>query len=135
MKTRVTIDKLNIEINSLFVAWTAEVDRAMDAAVKITAGHCRDRIKKTAPRRTGQYAESWAVKNERKLVTGQHVATVYAKAPFYRLPHLLEFPHKIKNQYGGPWGMSTPKSHIAQAADAADKEFTAELVKRIEAVR
>ncbi len=72
----------------------------------------------------GSYAKSWAIKN------GQKAKNMYSKIVYnkehYRLTHLLEFGHALRN---GKRFEGIP--HIRKTEDKYRQEFTEELEKKI----
>lgn len=83
-------------------------DTAMKKAVRKTAASVRKEISENAPKRTGDYAKSWATK---KVTENSHKLemTVHSKNR-YQLAHLLEHGHAKR---GG--GRVVGKPHIAPA--------------------
>ena len=77
-------------------------------AVKNAGTTVRKEIQQTAPRKTGAYAKSWAVKNTKENARALEV-TVYSRNRYY-LAHLLEFGHAKR---GG--GRVAARPHIAPA--------------------
>lgn len=103
-----------------------EVD--LNNAAIVAARSARDQLRQKSPKKTGAYAKSWSVKNERNGVTGMVTATVYAKAPHYRLTHLLENGHAKVNG-----GRVDGIPHIRPAEQNAVNEFvrlTKEAIER-----
>lgn len=119
----ISADKLGVTIDALVKSYNYKLDAEVEKAVRLTAEHCRDNIKENAPKRTGKYEQSWAVKYTRSKYKKYLLATVHASAPRYRLTHLLEKEHDINNQYGGSYGKTSPQPHIADAAKAAEIEL------------
>ena len=78
----------------------------MKKAVKKAGNDVRKEIQSTAPKQTGAYAKSWAVKTTRESAEKLEV-TVHSKNR-YKLAHLLEFGHAKR---GG--GRTKAQSHIA----------------------
>lgn len=78
-------------------------------------------LRQTSPKKTGDYAKNWSTKQ----MNGGWV--VYNKAPTYRLTHLLENGHVIRNQ-AGTYGRTQGEKHIEPAEQRASEE----LVKKIE---
>lgn len=107
----INADKLGVKIDALVKTLSVKLDAEVEKAVRLTAEHCRDNIKKNAPKDTGRYEKSWAVKYTRSKYKKYLLATVHATAPQYRLAHLLEREHGIKNQYGGFYGKTSPQPH------------------------
>lgn len=79
-------------------------------------------LKQESRKRSGAYAKDWASKVESDA-TGVE-ATVYNRK-HYQLTHLLENPHKIKNQTGRTYGRTKGDKVISQVADRAGREFAA----------
>lgn len=99
-------------------------DTAMKKAVRKTATSVRKEISENAPKRTGDYAKSWATK---KVNENSHSLemTVHSKNR-YQIAHLLEKGHAKR---GG--GRVNGKPHIAPAeengADLLESLITKEL--------
>lgn len=85
-------------------------DTAMKKAVRKTATSVRKEISENAPKRTGDYAKSWATK---KVKENSHKLeiTVHSKNR-YQLAHLLEKGHAKRNG-----GRVNGKPHIAPAEE------------------
>lgn len=82
--------------------------------------------------RRGKYTRSWRAEL-RKTNTGV-LATVYNKTE-YRLTHLLENGHDVKNRKGGPVvGSAKPHPHIADVEEWAIEQFELEVAARIEGI-
>lgn len=96
----------------------------MKAAVRQTAKDVRGDIRDTAPRDTGAYAKSWAVKKERE--TAEELSMVVYSRNRYQLAHLLEFGHAKR---GG--GRVRAYPHIAPARDAGEAELQEQLERRM----
>lgn len=85
-------------------------DTAMKKAVRKTATSVRKEISENAPKRTGDYAKSWATK---KVTENSHKLemTVHSKNR-YQIAHLLEKGHAKRNG-----GRVNGKPHIAPAEE------------------
>ena len=85
-------------------------DTAMKKAVRKTATSVRKEISENAPKRTGNYAKSWATK---KVTENSHKLeiSVHSKNR-YQIAHLLEKGHAKR---GG--GRVNGKPHIAPAEE------------------
>ena len=111
---------LTKEVQGIFKDYLGEVMSAADKVIPEVAKETAKKIKDTAPRRKGSYAKSWSVKTDKKRI---HVSsTVYAKAPGYRLAHLLENGH-AKRAGGRVQGIP----HIAPAEEWAAEEVVGRL--------
>ena len=127
----INIDQLSNEVLKdikLFEqATVAIVQDAVDRSAKMTVAE----LNTTSPKRTGAYAKSWASKKDNKL-TGIYKGSrvVYARAPEYRLTHLLEFGHASKNG-----GRVRGKEHLAPAQETAIKNLKLYIEEGIKAMR
>ena len=74
-------------------------------------------IESTAPKDTGKYAKSWAVKKTKE--TSDSIEVVVHSKTKYQLTHLLEFDHAKR---GG--GRVAARPHIAAAEQAGIEELT-----------
>lgn len=83
-------------------------------------------LKANSPKRFGDYAKSWAVKQEGKIGSERYI--VHNKN-HYRLTHLLEYGHVTRNQHG-QFGTVKAKPHIAKV----EKEIADDFVKDVERV-
>ena len=84
----------------------------------------RDEIREKAPKRTGAYRKSWAVKNTKETSNSLEV-TVYSRDR-YRLTHLLEFGHAKR---GG--GRVSGRPHIAPAEKTGMERLEAEIERSL----
>lgn len=80
-------------------------DGIADEVVKLSK-ESKAQMKIVSPKRTGKYASGWTIKTTRKK--GYIECQTWNKK-HYRLTHLLERPHVIRNKYG-TWGTTHPKS-------------------------
>lgn len=103
-----------------------EVKTACDKSIKEVAEKTRDVLEETAPKRTGKYARSWAVRIDNSIYGIGH-AIIHAESPHYRLTHLLNNGHTTRN---GGWVKGD--DHIKHAEEKAVEELTKEVIKRIE---
>lgn len=108
-------------------------DDAVQRAVTTTAKETAEELKKNSPHDSGDYAKSWATKEDKTSAGGwMYKRIVYARSPHYRLTHLLEFGHR-KFYFGRYIGGRTRDiPHIAPAEERAVERLTAELKKEIE---
>lgn len=98
------------------------VNKSVDKVAKETVNE----LGSTSPRKSGHYAEGWAVK-EGKTATRSKSAVVWNEK-HYRLTHLLEHGHARVNG-----GRDVPaRPHIGAAEQKAIKAFEDELRRGIE---
>lgn len=115
-----------IDITKILNDYSIDIQNAItEDAINISKNGVNE-LKNTSPRgSTGKYKRGWRVKTIKG--NGFVDCTIYNTE--YRLTHLLEKPHAIKNQYGS-WGTSTPKVHIKPVEQKCNDEFERD-VKRI----
>lgn len=83
--------------------------------------------------RRGKYTREWRA--ELRKTNSSVLATVYNKSE-YRLTHLLEFGHDVKNKKGGDvLGEAKPHPHIKDVEAWAIEQFELEVAARIEGIR
>lgn len=85
------------QLQLIFDEYAKKLDIKTDDIMDETATETRDFLRQNSPKRpsNGEYAKSWAVKKDKR----SHKYIVHNK-DHYRLTHLLEHGHLIKNQYG-----------------------------------
>ena len=96
----------------------------MKSAVKKAAATVRKDIEAGAPRNTGDYAKSWAVKTTKESSNALQV-TVYSRNR-YQLAHLLEYGHAKR---GG--GRVEGKAHIAPAEEKGIRQLEEEIERSL----
>lgn len=112
--------EVSIEIAKLLDEYSEEVKAVTEDEIKKTSKEAAKKLRDTSPKGPRGYAKSWKVKKNKG-------ATVVYNDEHYRLTHLLENGHVIKNQYG-TYGRTTPIKHIKPVEEWAQDE----LPKRIE---
>ena len=110
MSISITPGKLGYEISRMLEEYALEAQEELDKAVRKAANETKKQIAATAPKRTGDYAKSWAVKTEHRG-TKAVSATVYSKDR-YQIAHLLEFGHANR---GG--GRTSARPHLKAAEE------------------
>ena len=110
MGKTVKIDDLAKEVMKGLTEYSKLATADMKKAVKKAGNDVRKEIQSTAPKETGAYAKSWAVKTTKESAEKLEV-TVHSKKR-YQLAHLLEFGHAKR---GG--GRTKAQPHIAPAEE------------------
>ena len=110
MGKTVKIDDLAEEVMKGLTEYSKLATADMKKAVKKAGNDVRKEIQSTAPKETGAYAKSWAVKTTMESAEKLEV-TVHSKNR-YQLAHLLEFGHA---KSGG--GRTKAQPHIAPAEE------------------
>lgn len=80
----------------------------------------KEQIESTAPKDTGKYAKSWAVKKVKE--TSDSIEVVVHSKTRYQLTHLLEFGHAKRNG-----GRVAARPHIAAAEQAGMEQLQREI--------
>ena len=96
----------------------------MKSAVKKAAATVRKDIEASAPKDTGDYAKSWAVKTTKESSNAMQV-TVHSRNR-YQLAHLLEYGHAKR---GG--GRVAARSHIVYAEKAGIEQLEREIERSL----
>lgn len=93
-------------------------------AVKNAGTAVRKEISQNAPKKTGAYAKSWAVKTVKETSNSLEV-TVYSRNRYW-LAHLLEFGHAKR---GG--GRVSGRAHIAPAEERGIRRLEKEIERSL----
>jgi hypothetical protein len=121
----INIDKLASEIAKELSTYSQEVVQRVNVSSERVGKTAVKQLKQTSPKRYGKYAKSWTMKTEPEV--GQpHTRIIHAKAPHYRLAHLLEYGHA---KVGG--GRVEGKPHIRPAEEQVIKDFVSEVEEAI----
>ena len=121
----------NVSINALADAIMDTLEEYADLAaedvkqaVKDAGDVVKDDIRSHAPKDTGDYAKSWAVKKRKE--TSNSLTLVVHSRNRYQLAHLLEFGHAKR---GG--GRTRAIVHIAPAEEYAQEILVRELERKL----
>lgn len=124
----VSSSKMNFKevFEEIMLHYCADVQAVTAEVVPEVAKEAAKKLRSTSPKgRTGRYAKSWAVKQEKGRM--QVLATVYAKAPGYRQAHLLEHGHAKR---GG--GRVSAIEHIKPVEEWAINEAEDRIIEGLE---
>ena len=99
------------QLNRILEEYAEQVNDTTDDIMDEVATDTANELKRISPKKSGKYAKSWTVKKDKK----NHSYTVH-NAKCYRLTHLLENGHVVKNQYG-TYGRVSGQPHIAKAEE------------------
>lgn len=116
MANRVNIDNLANEIINGLEEYADLANDEMKKAVRKAGNSVKKDIKANAPKKTGAYSKSWAVKTTKETSNALEL-TVHSKNK-YQLAHLLEYGHAKR---GG--GRTQAQPHIAPAEEKAVQEL------------
>ena len=120
MGRRIPIDALADTVMECLNDYADVSAEGMKKAVRKAGNTVKKEIGANAPKDTGAYLKSWAVKNTKENSHSLEV-TVYSKNR-YQLAHLLEHGHAKRNG-----GRVAGKSHIAPAEETGIRQLEAEI--------
>lgn len=127
----VTPDKLCDAIQDIVQQYSDEVVAQLPGIVKGAAKTTLKTLKKNAESIGGtKYRGSFKSRKERSMSVSETTYTIYSTQ--YRLTHLLEHGHVIRNRPGGPvYGVTRAFPHWKPAEEAGIDEFNSKLEEAI----
>ena len=124
MGDKCTIDNLAKTIMEGLQEYADVASEDVKTAVRKAGKNVKAEISATAPKSTGAYAKSWAVKTEKE--TAHSLEVVVHSKNRYQIAHLLEHGHAKR---GGGRVAGIP--HIAPAEEKAVKQLEEDIVKKL----
>ena len=124
MARRVKVKGLADAIKDTLKEYADVSSEKVKTAVKEAGKTVKKEIELSAPKDTGDYSKSWAVKNVRETASSLEVA-VHSNS-HYQLAHLLEFGHAKRNG-----GRVSGKVHIATAEAKGIEQFETDIEKAL----
>lgn len=121
---RVPIDRMASAIMEGLQEYADLATDELKKSVKKAGKSVKDEISRTAPRDTGKYAKSWAVKTVKE--TSNSLDVVVHSKNRYQIAHLLEHGHAKR---GG--GRVAARPHIASAEEKAVQTLESEVEKAL----
>ena len=113
-----------LDINDILDEYSYDIQDALKEEAKKVAKDGANELKKTSPKKTGDYRKGWRVKDE----SGRRYAKFWIhNSTNYQLTHLLEKPHATRNG-----GTTKPKVHIKPVEEKCIKKYEANVIKIIE---
>ena len=122
---KINIDQLAAEIAEGLKEFSQDVVEQVDASSERVGKAAVQRLRQTSPQRTGKYAKSWTMTTEKEFAQ-PHKRIVHARAPHYRLVHLLEHGHA---KAGGGRVAGIP--HVAPVEEDVIQGFAREVEEAI----
>lgn len=116
------------ELNGILERYAKEVDELTDDTMKKASRNAVKELKATSPKRSGAYAKDWAVKTEKGF--GKSKIYIVHNKKHYRLTHLLENGHIVRNQFG-TFGRVSGDGHIKDAEQNAINEVISTLEAKL----
>ena len=124
MGDKCTIDNLAKTIMEGLQEYADVASADVKTAVRKAGKNVKAEISANAPKRTGAYAKSWAVKTEKE--TAHSLEVVVHSKNRYQIAHLLEHGHAKR---GG--GRTKASVHIAPAEEAGAKQLEDDIRKAL----
>lgn len=118
---KVKIDGLADAVADALREYHEDVSEDVKRSVVTAADTCVKVLKATSPNLTGDYAKSW-----KKLTAFENAAALRLQVHSekeYRLTHLLENGHDVKDSHGVVIGKAPPYPHIGPAAEKAGQRL------------
>lgn len=110
MSTKVTPEDMTKVLNDILQDYAREVKDTYGNVGKEVAELGVQALQQDSPKHTGEYARSWTYKEEKGFM-GYPIYIIY-NAEHYRLTHLLEYGHVIRNGTKRDLGNVKPNKHI-----------------------
>ena len=129
----IKIDSLAKTVETILTAYSDEITDATKKDVDEVAKETRKIIKNNAPKNKGDYQKSISQKITYDSLTERR-RTVFADKDQYRLTHLLEYGHVIKN-YWGEYGRTRAFPHWSKGQEYAQKELPKLIEKSIKEIK
>lgn len=131
---RCKVSEMAKEIADVFEQYSSELAAVVDEGIEAQAKETVAELKKTSPidkkhnQRRGTYAKSWkwTTADKASKRKGAHVKGAVVYSTEYRLTHLLEKGHALRNG-----GRAEAVPHIAPAAENAAKGLLAKIKKGV----
>ena len=119
--TKISVDQLAAEIAKGLAEYSQDVVEKVNVSSDKVGKAAVKQLRQTSPKKTGKYAKSWTMTTE-KAIGQPDLRIIHAKAPHYRLTHLLEHGHA---KVGG--GRVEGRPHIRPAEEQVIKDFVSEV--------
>lgn len=128
MTKMVGVENFRNEVMQLLHEYGIEAREVLNETVPEAANICVKMIRGNSKKHTGKYAKGWTKKEQH--YRGLGTSYVVYNRDRYRVAHLLERSHAIRNQYG-TYGTSVGDGVIADAAEYAEEWLVDETTKRL----
>ena len=121
-------NSVSAQIDDILTTYADEVNDVMETTIEDEAKETAKKLKSSSPKRAkgskrGAYARSWKVTKRGKTY-------IVHNAKHYRLTHLLENGHVVRNAKG-TYGRAAPIKHIEPALNEAETELPLKLESRL----
>ena len=118
MAERVTIDNFADKLIKQMTEYSQSCSEEVKEVIKDAGKKARTELKRTSPKRSGDYAKKWSMKVAKENSTSVEVV-IYDKR--YSLVHLLEKGHQLRRG-GRSLGEVKPMEHVAPVQEKIEIE-------------
>lgn len=120
------------QLNAILQEYEREAFETIELTFSQVAKETVAQVKSLSPKApgSGKYARGWTAKKEMKL--GGLSVVIYNRK-HYRLTHLLEKGHVVRNQFGAGKGKqrTAAQPHISKAQEFGNARLLAELQRKL----
>lgn len=131
MANTIKADDLAKEVMAVLEEYKGATHEMLEQATNEVARETARQLRATSPkgRRKGHpYAKSWTFRKDKTFKVEYYGKIIYAKAPEYRLTHLLEYGHALR---GGGRSSTSAQAHIKPAEQAAIQAVEDKIIQKI----
>lgn len=120
MAKKVHANDIGQEVSNIVRTFLEQENHKVEQIMPEVAKDARRTVKANSPGE-GPYRNGWKIEYENRKMKSYGFQVWNPK--HYRLTHLLENGHLIKNQYGGPFGKDRTRAipHIGKAQEEANR--------------
>lgn len=124
--TRLTVkvEDLDEAVDNILTIYSHNVTELVKEASDTVADEALNKVKDLAPVQTGDYKNAWVWDNVFDSALERRNA-LHVEAPHYRLTHLLEWGHVIRNKRNGEsYGRTREFPHVMPTYEYAMERYT-----------
>lgn len=137
MAKSIKLEDLVKEINATFNQYSEEVIEAVDEATWESANKAKNQVINEIENvgiKSKKYKKAISAQTQKVGRIGTKTGIVYVKAPHYRLSHLLEKGHVIKNQYG-TYHRTKARPHWEPVQKKIETEYPNAVKEKLEKIK
>lgn len=128
MSKKVGVEDFRMEVMQLLDEYGKDARMVLNDTIPEAADICVKMIRSNSRKQTGKYAKGWTKKQQ--YYRGLGTSYVVYNRDRYRVAHLLERSHRIKNQWN-TYGSTVGDNVIRDATDYTEQWLVAETEKRL----
>ncbi len=128
MSKTVGVEDFRVQVMQLLDDYGKDARIVLNETIPEAANICVKMIKGNSRKATGKYAKGWAKKQQ--YYRGLGTSYVVYNRDRYRVAHLLERSHAIRNQWG-TYGSTVGDNVIAEATDYTEEWLVTETIKQL----